>query len=219
MASTWNVGVLGSGIVGQTLGAGFLKHGHKVMMGTRDPKAGSVQKWISQTPGATAGTFAEAAGFGDVIVFAVLGRVAEDVIRLAGADAFAGKAVIDTMNPIADDPPVKGILKYTTGPNESIGEKLQGLLPTANIVKAFNSVGSALMVNPHFAEGTPTMFLCGDDEGAKARVGEICRQFGWDPYDCGSIISSRALEPLCMLWCLPGFLRNEWTHAFRLLRQ
>ena len=91
------------------------------------------------------------------------------------------------------------------------------LLPNAHVVKAFNSVGSALMVNPKFEQGTPTMFLCGNNPGSKTLVSGICVQFGWEPFDCGDIAASRALEPLCILWCLPGFLRNDWRHAFKML--
>jgi len=211
------VGILGSGIVGQVLGAGFLKHGHQVTMGTRNPKSPEVQKWIAATPGAAAGTFAEAARFGEVLVLAALGRIVENVIALAGPENFAGKAVVDATNPIADAPPVKGVLLYFTGPNESLGEKIQALLPDAHVVKAFNSVGNARMINPHFEQGTPTMFLCGDNQAAKAQVSDIVRQFGWEPFDCGGIIAARAIEPLCMLWCIPGFTKNQWSHAFKLL--
>lgn len=211
------VGILGSGIVGQVLGAGFAAHGHQVMMGTRNPKAALVQSWVAKTKRASAGTFAQAAQFGDLVVLAVLGRVVEEVIWLAGPANVKDKIVIDTTNPIADSAPVKGVLQLTTGPNESLGEKLQSLIPAANVVKAFNSVGSALMVNPKFEQGTPTMFFCGDSDTAKAQVAEVLRQFGWEPLDCGGIIVSRAIEPLCMLWCIPGLLRNQWTHAFKML--
>jgi predicted dinucleotide-binding enzyme len=159
----------------------------------------------------------ETARFGEIVVLAVLGRVAASVIELARVESFAGKTVIDATNPLAEAPSVEGILQYTTGPNESLGEWIQAKLPQAQVVKAFNSVGNALMVNPSFEQGTPTMFLCGNDEGAKEQVAGIIRQFGWEPYDCGSIVSARALEPLCMLWCLPGFLRNDWHHAFKML--
>lgn len=213
------VGILGSGIVGQTLGAGFVKHGHQVMMGTRDLRGEEVRSWLAKTPGASAGSFADATRFGDVLVLAVSGRVVEKVIALAGPENFAGKTLMDATNPLADAPPVSGVLPYTTGPNESLGEKIQALLPQARVVKAFNSVGNARMVNPHYEQGTPTMFLCGDDEAAKARVSQFIRQFGWEPFDCGGIIAARALEPLCMLWCIPGFLRNQWTHAFKVLTQ
>lgn len=211
------VGVLGSGIVGQVLGAGFRKHGHEVMMGTRDPNGQDVRNWLAKTPGATAGTFAEAARSGELLVLAVLGRAVEKVVELAGPETLSGKPVIDTTNPIADAPPLNGVLRFTTGPNESLGEKIQLLAPRAHVVKAFNSVGSARMVNPHYEQGTPTMFYCGDDAGAKARVAKVIEQFGWEPCDCGGIIAARALEPLCMLWCIPGFLQNQWTHAFKLL--
>lgn len=213
------VGVLGSGDVGRALSAGFLKHGHDTMLGTRDPRKSEIQDWISSTAGARAGTFEEAARFGEIVVLAVLGRIAGNVIELAQAENFAGKTVIDATNPLADEPPVSGVLRYTTGPNESLGEWIQAKIPQARVVKAFNSVGNALMVNPQFAQGTPTMFLCGDSDEAKAQVGTIARLFGWEPYDCGSIISARAIEPLCMLWCLPGFLRNDWHHAFRMLTE
>jgi len=217
MSNEMNVGVLGSGNVGKVLAAGFLKHGHKSMLGTRDPNKPEVQQWLRETPGATAGTFEQAARFGEVVVLATLGRAALEAIKLAGVANFAGKTVIDTTNPIADTPPVQGVLAFTTGPNESLGERVQAAAPQARVVKAFNSVGAARMVNPSYQQGPPTMFLCGDDESAKKRVSEIIRMFGWEPFDCGGIVASRALEPLCMLWCIPGFRRNQWTHAFKLL--
>jgi len=211
------VGILGSGIVGRTLGAGFLKHGHQAMIGARGREKGELEDWLRQTPGAKAGTFEEAARFGEIIVLAALGRAIESIVDLAGPANFSGKTIIDATNPLAEDPPVNGILKYTTGPNESLAERVQAKLPSARVVKAFNSVGNALMINPQFSQGTPTMFYCGDSEEGKAEVAGVIRQFGWEPYDCGAIVSARALEPLCMLWCLPGFLRNEWRHAFKLL--
>jgi predicted dinucleotide-binding enzyme len=211
------IGILGSGIVGRTLGAGFLKHGHEAMLGTRDPKRKDVEGWVGETAGARAGTFEEAARFGEILVLAALGRAVESIIELAGSANFTGKTVIDATNPLADEPPVNGVLKYTTGPNESLGEWIQAKIPAAHVVKAFNSVGTALMVNPDFSQDVPTMFLCGDSDQAKLQVAAIVRQFGWEPYDCGSIVSSRAIEPLCMLWCLPGFLRNDWQHAFKVL--
>ena len=211
------VAILGSGIVGQVLGAGFLKHGHQVMMGTRNPQQEEVTQWVAQTPGASAGTFAEAAGFGELVVLAVLGRVVDQVIQLAGPANLKGKPLIDATNPIADAPPIEGVLQFTTGPNESMAEKLQALVPEMHVVKAFNSVGSGQMINPHYEQGIPTMFLCGNNEAAKGVVSEIIRQFGWEPFDCGGIVAARALEPLCMLWCIPGFRQNQWTHAFKLL--
>ena len=211
------IGILGSGVVGQTLGAGFLQHGHAVKMGTRQPDGPEVAAWIAKTPGASAGTFAEAAAFGDLLVLVVLGRIVEQAIEQAGRDNFAGKTLIDATNPLSDGPPVDGVLPYFTGPNQSLGERIQALLPKARVVKAFNSVGSANMVNPRYAQGPPTMFLCGNDAAAKTEASTLIRQFGWEPFDCGGITAARAIEPLCMLWCIPGFRNNQWTHAFKLL--
>lgn len=211
------IGILGSGVVGQTLGAGFLQYGHAVMMGTRNPDNPEVRAWVGKTSGASAGTFADAARFGDLLVLVVLGRIVDQAIGLAGPENFADKTLIDATNPIAEGAPVDGVLPFFTGPNESLGERIQKLLPKTRVVKAFNSVGSAKMINPRYEQGPPTMFLCGNDAGGKHEVSGIVRQFGWEPFDCGGIIASRALEPLCMLWCIPGFRSNQWTHAFKLL--
>lgn len=210
------VGIIGSGIVGQTLAAGFLKHGHQAMLGTRDPRKPEVQKWLKEHSGAQTGTFDEAARFGELVVLATAGTAAENAIALAGPENLAGKVVIDTTNPIAGAP-VDGILPFTTGPNESLGEKVQAAAPQSLVVKAFNSVGAIHMIDPHYEQGTPTMFLCGNDAGARAKAGEIVKQFGWEPFDCGGITAARALEPLCILWCLPGFQHGQWNHAFKVL--
>jgi predicted dinucleotide-binding enzyme len=211
------IGVLGSGSVGQTLAAGFLKHGHQVMLGTRDPRKPEVQKWATENPGGLAGTFAQAAEFGEFVVLATLGTAAEEAISLAGPHNFAGKTVMDTTNPIAQAPPVGGILVFFTGPNESLSERIQAVLPQAHVVKAFNSVGAGRMVNPKYEQGTPTMFFCGDNAAAKEAVRGLILELGWEPYDCGGIVAARAIEPLCMLWCSRGFQHNQWNHAFKLL--
>ncbi len=187
------------------------------MLGTRDPQKPEVRKWLDENPKGHAGTFEEAARFGDLAVLATSGLAVDNALDLAGPANLAGKTLIDATNPIANAPPVEGVLSFTTGPNQSLGEQIQAKVPDCHVVKAFNSVGNNLMINPHFEQGTPTMFLCGNDAGAKAQVSEIIRTFGWEPYDCGGIIAARTIEPLCMLWCLPGFLRNEWNHAFKLL--
>lgn len=211
-----NIGVIGSGIVGQVLAAGFLKHGHEAMLGTRDPQKPEVRQWAAANPRGRVGTFTEAAAFAEVAVLATAGSVAENALQLAGAENLAGKVIIDATNPISGAP-VNGVLPFSTGPNESLGEKVQAAVPKSLVVKAFNSVGNAQMVNPHYEQGAPTMFLCGDDGGAKAVVSRILTQFGWEPFDCGGIIASRALEPLCILWCIPGFIRGQWNHAFKVL--
>ena len=209
------VGILGSGQVAQTLGAGFLAHGHEVTLGTRD--ASKLEEWASQNPGGRVGSFSDAASFGDVVVLAAKGSAAADVLAAAGPANLAGKPVIDATNPIADAPPANGVLSFFTNLDESLMERLQRDVPDARFVKAFNSVGNARMVNPDFAAGRPTMFICGNDASAKATTTEILDQFGWDVADMGTAEAARAIEPLCILWCIPGFLRNEWTHAFALL--
>jgi len=211
------IGVLGSGTVGQTLASGFLKHGHAAMIGTREPGGEGLKKWLANNPKGAVGTFGQAAAFGEVLLLATLGRVAAQVIELAGKENFTGKVLIDANNPIGDAPPVDGVLQFFTGPNQSLGEQTQALIPRAHVVKAFNSVGAPRMVDPHYEQGTPTMFIAGDDASAKATVSGLLREFGWEPFDCGGIVAARAIEPLCMLWCIPGFRQNMWTHAFKLL--
>ena len=209
------VGVLGSGQVAKVLGAGFLKHGHDVMMGTREPA--KLADWAEQNPNGRAGGFAEAAAFAELVVLAVKGGAAVDALRAAGGPNLAGKAVIDATNPIADAPPVNGVLKFFTDLDESLMERLQREFESARFVKAFSSVGAALMVNPQLEGGKPTMFICGNDDAAKKTVTEILHQFGWETADMGKAEAARAIEPLCMLWCIPVFTRNQTTHAFKLL--
>ena len=210
------VGVLGSGDVAKVLGSGFLTHGHEVMMGTRTPA--KLTEWGRQHPGGVGG-FPEAAKFAELVVLAVKGTAAAEVLLAAGSTHLDGKTIIDATNPIADSPPANGVLKFFTHMDESLMERLQAEFPRAHFVKAFNSVGSALMVNPRFTEGRPTMFISGNDEAAKRMVSGVLDQFGWETADMGKAEAARAIEPLCMLWCIPGFLRQEWTHAFKLLKQ
>ncbi|MGA8110475.1 MAG: NAD(P)-binding domain-containing protein [Acidobacteriaceae bacterium] len=210
------VGVLGSGDVGQTLAAGFLKHGHEAMIGTREPA--KLAEWHKAHPKAKVGSPGEAGAFGDVLVLAVKGSAAAAALHSAGDGA--GKVVIDATNPIADAPPDHGVLKFFTTLDDSLLERLQKEFKDARLVKAFNSVGAPQMVNPSYAGGTrPTMFICGNDASAKRTVGEILDQFGWETADMGTAEAARAIEPLCMLWCILGFTKNEWTHAFKLLRK
>jgi predicted dinucleotide-binding enzyme len=211
------IAVLGSGQVGQVLADGLLKHGHEVMRGSREP--GKLGAWkASASSKAQVGTFGEAATWGDSALLAVKGSAAEAVLEQAGSANLANKLVMDATNPIADAPPQNGVLRFFTDLNESLMERLQKKAPGAHFVKVFNSVGSAFMVNPQFPGGPPTMFICGNDKGAKGQVRGILEQFGWDTADMGAAEAARAIEPLCMLWCIPGLTQNSWTHAFRLLR-
>ncbi|NTW66892.1 MAG: NAD(P)-binding domain-containing protein [Nitrospirae bacterium] len=209
------IGILGSGDVAKSLARGFLKYGHDVVMGTRTTaKLGDFAK---EQPKARFGSFGDAARFGELVVLAVKGTAAADALRMAGPANLDGKPVMDATNPIADAAPVNGVLTFFTTLNESLMERLQKEFPKARFVKAFNSVGNAFFVNPRFTGGKPTMFICGNDDGAKRTVAGIVEQFGWEAADMGMAEAARAIEPLCMLWCIPGFLRNDWSHAFKLL--
>ncbi len=210
------VGLLGSGDVAKTLAAGFIRHQHEVMLGTRD--SSKLADWAKANGKAHVGSFAEAAAFGDVLVLAVKGDAASEVLRMAEPANLAGKAILDATNPIAPTAPTNGVLHFFTSLDDSLMERLQSGFPEAHFVKAFSSVGASRMVNPSFAEGRPSMFICGNDERAKRDVTGILDQFGWDTVDMGKAEAARAIEPLAILWCIPGFLRNEWTHAFKLLR-
>jgi 8-hydroxy-5-deazaflavin:NADPH oxidoreductase len=212
------IGIVGSGIVGQTLANGFVKHGYDVTIGTNTESKREELK--SRTNGTVkVGSFADAARFGGIVVVATKGTAAEAALKAAGIANLTGKTVIDTTNPIADAAPENGVLRYFTSPNESLMERLQALAAEAHFVKAFSCIGNAFMVNPDFNGVKPTMFICGNHDGAKSDVKTVLDQFGFDVADMGTAEGARAIEPLCMLWCIPGFLNNSWTHAFKLLKR
>ena len=208
------VGVLGSGDVGKTLGAGFASLGHEVKIGSRDP--GKLKDWVEKTGSkASAGTFAETASFGEVLVLATLWEGTQHALQMAEVRNFDGKVVIDATNPLAFD----GGPHLALGHTDSGGEQVQRWLPSARVVKAFNSVGHAHMVHPDFPGGPPDMFICGNDDEAKKTVTGILKDFGWPAIDVGGIEGARLLEPLCILWVGYGIRTGTWNHAFKLLRK
>jgi 8-hydroxy-5-deazaflavin:NADPH oxidoreductase len=144
--------------------------------------------------------------------------VASQALTAAGTANLAGKTVLDTTNPIADAPPQDGILRFFTSLDDSLMERLQREFPATRFVKVFSSVGAGLMVDPSLPGGRPTMFICGNDGAAKKSVTGILDQFGWETADMGSAAAARAIEPLCILWCIPGSRENDWMHVFKLLR-
>ena len=213
-----NIGILGSGSVGQALGKGFIKHGYEVMIGTRSPE--KLSEWKAKAgKSGRVGSFAEAAEFGEIIVLAAKGTTAKETLKLAGAANLKGKTIIDTTNPLADAPPRNGVLKFFTTLDVSLMEQLQAAFPEVHFVKAFNSIGNAVMVNPDFGGIKPSMFICGNDHNAKLEVSKILERFGFEVEDMGYMEAARAIEPLCILWCIPGFMENRWTHAFKLLKR
>jgi len=209
------IGVLGSGVVAQTLAKGFFAKGYPVRIGSRRPDKLAE---FSKASGIEAGTFAEVAAFAEIVVLAVKGSVAVEALGIAGGGNLAGKIVIDTTNPIADAPPENGVLRYFTTPEESLLERLQKAFTTARFVKAWNTIGNAFMVDPAFPGGAPTQFLAGNDPEAKIVVSRIVTEFGFQAEDFGTAVSGRAIEPLCQLWCIPGMTGGGWAHAFKLLR-
>jgi predicted dinucleotide-binding enzyme len=213
-----SVGVLGSGEVGRRLAGGFSKCGHRVMIGSRDPNKPEVREWLSGDEGAgiEAGTFAEAAGHGELVVLAVLGNAAEQAIADSGPANFSGKVVIDAMNPLdfsAGFPP-----KLSICGEDSLGERVQRALPDANVVKAFNTIGNPYFVDPSFSDGLPTMLIAGNDDAAKRTVGAVLADFGWpEPIDIGGIEGSRELEAMCIAWVKIGGARGSFDHGFKVL--
>ena len=209
--------MLGSGEVGRRLAEGFRSRGHEVMIGSRDPSKPELREWVASAgAGVEAGTFTEAAAHGDLLVLAVFGSAAEEVIADAGPDNFSGKVVIDAMNPLdfSDGFPPKLSI---TG-EDSLGERVQRSLPDAKVVKAFNTIGNTYFVEPRFSEGQPTMLIAGDDEAAKGTVADVLADFGWsDPLDIGGIEGSRELEAICIAWVKIGGARGAWDHGFKLL--
>jgi predicted dinucleotide-binding enzyme len=212
------IGILGTGDVGKSIANGFIALGHEVKMGAREATNEKAVAWAkSAGPKASAGTFADATEFGEVIVLATLGVANPKVFEAAGIERFAGKLVIDATNPLdfsGGVPP-----KLALSGNDSGGEQAQRLLAGAHVVKAFNTVGNVLFFRPELAGGPPDMFICGNDDDAKRRAGTILSDFGWGVVDVGGIESSRYLEAMCMIWVLHGFKSGTWTHAFKLLRR
>jgi len=212
------IGIIGSGMVGQVLAKAFKAEGHSVVLGTRNTSKEDLVKFNKETNISVA-TFEDTAKQAELIVFCTKGSAAEEAIKLSGINNFSNKIVIDTTNPIADKvPPTNGVLHFFTSLEESLMERIQKQIPDAKLVKAFNSVGNVFMYKPKFHDGKPTMFICGSDDGAKKTVTDILTAFGHETEDMGSIEAARAIEPLAMLWCIPGFIRNQWNHAFKLLK-
>jgi predicted dinucleotide-binding enzyme len=212
------VGILGTGEVGKALGTGFVELGHEVKMGAREAGNEKAAAWVSKTGSrASAGSFADAARFGEMIVVATLGTATEAILRQAGPENFAGKVVIDATNPLVfaeGKPPALEV-----GHTDSRGEQVQRWLPKARVVKCFNTVGYAHMVHPDFPGGPPEMFFCGNDAQAKEQVTGILKAFGWNAVDLGGIEVSRVLEPICILWVLYGIRTGGWNHAVTMLRK
>lgn len=219
------IGILGSGDVGRKLADGLIEVGYEVKIGTRDPGKTQIVQWVSNHADkrdkqkASAGSFAEAASFGEIVVIATLWDGTANAIKMTDpTNSLAGKIVIDVTNPLDFS---KGMPpNLAVGHTDSAGETVQRLLPDAKVIKTLNIVGNPHMMHPDFPCGPPTMFICGNDEEAKKTVMErILTPFGWETIDIGRIEGARLLEPLAMLWITCYFRMNNGNHAFKLLRK
>jgi hypothetical protein len=204
------IGILGGGSVGQTLGAGLKALGHEVMLGIREvtpetlsqPRAQArpLGDWQGAT-GARVATLAEAAGAAEIVINATNGRGSLEALRSAGAENLAGKVLIDVANPLDFSrgmPPF--LLSELSGPT-SLGERIQAEVPEARVVKCFNTVTAAVMVKPDLVPGEHDLFLCGNDEGAKEVVRDLARALGWSRFvDLGDIVGARAQECFLPIW-------------------
>ena len=212
------IGIIGSGVVGKTLAKGFLQYGYDTTIASRSTeKRLELQAELGNN--IHVADFASTAQNADMVVLAVKGTKAKEAMLICGLDNLHGKTIIDATNPIADAAPQNGVLRYFSDINFSLMEDLQTTIPNAHFVKAFSCVGSAFMVNPNFDGQKPSMFICGNNDGAKQDVADILTQFGWDIEDMGKAEAARAIEPLAMLWCIPGMLQGKWSHAFKLLKK
>lgn len=210
------IGILGSSNVAKSLAGGFLKHGYEVKIGARN--LDKLCDWKKENNEVLLGSFVEAASFGDIIVLAVSGYAAKEVLEKCGRENLKSKIIIDPTDPVDKIPIVDGVLSFFTDLKSSLMEELQAHFPDAHFVKSFNSIGHELMVNPNFGDTMPTMFICGNNDLAKQEVIGILEKFGWESEDIGKAQCARAIEPLCILWCARAFKTNQWSHAFKLIK-
>lgn len=191
--------------------------GYDVMIGTRDVTKPDLVKFASDNTGMKIGTFAESAAFADFAFLATLGGAAVDCIKICGPDNLKGKIVIDATNPISGAP-VNGVFPYFTA-EKSLLEMLQETYPEIKFAKGFSSTGATTFYKPQFKDGLKgSLFTCGNYPEAKELVVKIGNQFGWEVEDAGDATMGRPIESLCILWCFYGFARNDWYHAFKVIR-
>lgn len=196
------IAVLGTGMVGNAIGSKLTALGHEVKMGSRDANNEKAQKWVSQAgPKASAGTFADAAAFGEIIFNCTSGQGSLNALRMAGEANLKGKVIIDIANALDHShgmPPILSIVN-----NDSLGETIQRTFPEAKVVKTLNTMNAMLMVNPSLVPGDHNVFVSGNDNDAKEKAKELLKSFGWKPeniIDLGDIKTARATEQLLPIW-------------------
>ena len=194
------IGILGTGVVGQTIGGKLVELGHDVKLGSRTATNEKGAKWVAQRGSrASQGTFADAASFGEMVFNCTSGTVSLDALQSAGAANLAGKVLVDVSNPLDFShgmPPTLSVCN-----TDSVGEQIQRAFPDAKVVKTLNTTNTAVMVNPAVVPGDHDLFICGNDADAKAKVTELLRSFGWRTIiDLGDISGSRGVEMILPLW-------------------
>lgn len=210
------VGILGSGMVAQQFGNGFLRIGDEVKLGTRD--SSKLSDWLKQADTkASVGSFEDAARFGEMLVLATFWAGTENAINLAVKKNFSGKILIDVTNLLdfsQGTPP-----KFLSGVGNSGGDQVQRWLPDAPVVKAFNTINAYIMISPMREEGLPNLFIAGNDD-AKKSVVSVAGRWEWKSInDLGDISNAFLLEAFAQLWIIYAFKNNSWMHAFKLLKK
>jgi predicted dinucleotide-binding enzyme len=196
------IGVLGTGVAGTTIATKLLALGHEVMLGSRTADNEQAAAWVaSAQKGARQGTFADAAAFGELVFNCTSGAASLEALGAAGEENLAGKVLVDVANPLdfsQGRPPRLSVCN-----DDSLGEQIQRAFPDAKVVKALNTVNADVMVAPETVPGEHDIFMCGNDEGAKAQVSELLQSFGWGPeriVDLGDITGARGQEMYLALW-------------------
>ena len=208
------IAIIGAGNVGGTLGKMWAAKGYEVAFGVRRPNDAKVQTLVAATgQRARATSVKDAVAGAEVVVLATPWSAAESALKEAGD--LRGKVVVDATNPLKPD--LSGLV---LGHSTSAGEHVAACAPGAKVVKAFNTIGAAHMADPRFGTQRASMFLCGDDTGAKAMVGRLAGDLGFDAVDCGPLTQARLLEPLAMLWISMAYAYGAGPNiGFALLRK
>jgi predicted dinucleotide-binding enzyme len=195
-----HIGILGTGMVGQTIATRLTQLGHDVRMGSRTAGNEKARKWVMQAgPRGSQGTFADAAAFGDVVFNCTSGEGSLAALKSAGEKNLDGKVLIDVANPL--NMTRMPLPELTVCNDDSLGERIQREFPRAKVVKSLNTMNCQLMVDPGKVRGEHDVFVCGNDAEAKATAKEILREFGWDnPIDLGDITAARGTEMLLPVW-------------------
>lgn len=204
------IGILGTGVVGHTIGSKLVSLGHEVKLGSRSATNEKAAAWVkSAGGGASHGTFAEAAAFGEVVFNCTSGMASLEALRKADAKNLDGKVLIDVANPLDFSKGMPPTLSVAN--TDSLGEQIQREFPKARVVKSLNTVTTQVMVDPSKVPGDHVIFVCGNDAKAKKQVTDILKRwFGWkNVIDLGDISNARGTEMMLALWIrLMGYFKS-----------